>query len=106
MKTFKTIDLAFEDIPEGVTFNHEIIYYIERPLTLDEWIALDEAQSDAFEKVGISMEDVLGIAGPIPFPEAYEEMRFGKADEELEDEETIPLSEVLEDMRKEDRDDS
>jgi hypothetical protein len=33
-------------------------------------------------------------------------MRFGKADEELEDEETIPLSEVLEDMRKEDRDDS
>jgi len=68
MKRFKTIEMAFDSLEEGKTFNHEITWYIDRPLTWEEWIALDDAQGEAFEKVGISLDDVVGIAGPIPFP--------------------------------------
>jgi hypothetical protein len=67
VKKFKTLHDAVDDIPEGRGVYHEIIWYIERQLTLDEWIALDDAQGEAFEKVGISLDDVIGIAGPIPF---------------------------------------
>lgn len=66
MKSFKTLHLAVESIPESDDIYHQITWYIKRPLTFDEWIALDDAQGEAFQNVGISLDDILGVAGPIP----------------------------------------
>jgi len=66
------MQLAFEEVPNGEAY-HEITWYINRQMTFEEWVALDDAQADAFEAVGVSMEDVVGIAGPIPFPDREEE---------------------------------
>lgn len=71
MRKFKTIQSAFDDLEEG-KYYHQITWYIERQLTLAEWIALDDAQGEAFEAVGISLDEVVGIAGPIPFGEPDE----------------------------------
>ena len=68
MRTFKTFDRAIEDIEDG-SIEHQITWYIERRLTLDEWIALDDAMDFAFEAAGVSLDDVIGVAGPIPFDE-------------------------------------
>jgi hypothetical protein len=67
---YKTIDAALEAEPglrpkDGL-FHHELIYYIDCPLTLDQWIELDNKMSDVFDDMGIG-EDVMGFAGPIPF---------------------------------------
>lgn len=68
-KHFKTLDACFEDWPEDRTVAHEFIWYVENQLTWEQWIALDDAMEEAFEKAGIPLDDVVGTAGPIPFPE-------------------------------------
>jgi|SRR3970040_274571 len=44
---------------------HEIKWWILRPLNMDEWIALDDAESEVLGK--ILGDDFMGTAGPIPF---------------------------------------
>jgi hypothetical protein len=71
MKTFNTYsDAEGELIVDGDKVHHSITYYIQRTLTLDEWIALDNAMDEAFAKVfGDKFDDYFGLAGPIPFDE-------------------------------------
>lgn len=67
MRTFKTWDMAVDEVlPEQ---EHQIIYYISERLSLEQWIALDEAMDEAFEAAGIDGDKVTGIAGPIPIPQ-------------------------------------
>lgn len=51
---------------------HEVTWWITRPLTLGQWSALDDAETEAFKKVGIE-NNVVGTAGPIPFGEEWAE---------------------------------
>jgi hypothetical protein len=49
---------------------HEITWYLEKRLTLDEWAKLDDLQGQIFEDMDIPF---WGIAGPIPFNEDEDE---------------------------------
>jgi len=63
---FKTMEAVFETWDEERSFNHEFIWYVSVPLTLEQWIQLDDSMGEAFEAAGISLDDVVGVAGPIP----------------------------------------
>jgi hypothetical protein len=47
--------------------HHEFTYWVGCRMTMDEWIALDNALDEAFESVLGPDADVTGVAGPIPF---------------------------------------
>lgn len=65
MKNFKTIDAAYANVESG-KYAHSITWFINGEMTFQQWVDLDSAMCDAFESVGINMERVYGIAGPIP----------------------------------------
>lgn len=44
--------------------HHEITWWIEEPLTMEQWIELDNRQCEVFAEMGI--EKYTGVAGPIP----------------------------------------
>lgn len=84
MRKFKTFQAAVDEVTsDREEVNHEIIWYIEKRLTLQQWSDLDSAMVEAFEKVGIDMDGVIGIAGPIPFDDDDEQAAL-EADAELE----------------------
>lgn len=64
---FKTFQAAVDELmstrPEVC---HEFIYYVEQPMTLTQWVALDDAMSQAFAAAGIDDDKVIGLCGPIP----------------------------------------
>ncbi len=43
---------------------HEITWWIEQELTIEQWSELDQKQCDVFESMGITKYS--GVAGPIP----------------------------------------
>lgn len=60
-KSFHEVE-EHDDLPKDAY--HEITWWIERELTLDEWIKLDDQMSQILEDmVG---DKFMGIAGPIP----------------------------------------
>lgn len=76
-KTFRDLFEAWgEDSPE--LFDHEFIWYVSGRLTMEQWIQLDVEMGDAFERAGISLDDVVGVAGPIPYEEKEEEESDGE----------------------------
>jgi hypothetical protein len=76
-RVYKTLEAYFEEWPEDKTCNHEFIWYVTPRLTMEQWIKLDDEMGDAFERAGISLEDVVGVAGPIPFEEGVAEKLEG-----------------------------
>lgn len=44
---------------------HEVNWWIMRPMTIEEWIALDEAESKTLAKI-VGGDKFMGTAGPIP----------------------------------------
>lgn len=44
---------------------HEVRWFILRPLSFDEWSALDDAESDVLSRI-VGDDKFSGIAGPIP----------------------------------------
>lgn len=46
------------------TIYHEITWWIEEPLTIEQWSELDDLQCEVFKKMGI--EKYSGVAGPVP----------------------------------------
>ena len=50
---------------------HEINWWITRPMTLDEWSELDDAECKAITSV--IGDNFMGTAGPIPFTNKEEE---------------------------------
>lgn len=84
---FKTFHEAAEKLHPNADVYHEITWWISRPMTLAEWIVLDDAMCDAFEKAGLE-DEYMGVAGPIPFdvdgkthPEAMEEQENERTEE-------------------------
>jgi len=75
VRKFKTLEAYFEtwDAEKKEDMFHEFIWYVGIPLTMEQWIVLDAAMGNAFEAAGISQDDVVGIAGPIPFDMVDEE---------------------------------
>jgi hypothetical protein len=71
MKTWDDINPELEERFRKDPPAHEIVWYIQKPLTLDQWIELDDKMWEVFEETGIGDETV-GFAGPIPFPEGEE----------------------------------
>lgn len=47
---------------------HEIVWWITRRLTMDEWSKLDDAESEVLSKIA-GDDNFIGTAGPIPFDE-------------------------------------
>lgn len=45
--------------------HHEITWWITRPLTIDEWIELDDEESNVLSRI-VGNEHFMGTAGPIP----------------------------------------
>lgn len=68
---FKSWDSVNEDAESKSAF-HQIIWYIDKPLTLEQWSELDYKMSDVLEEV-LGEDCFWGYAGPIPFNEWYEE---------------------------------
>lgn len=68
---FKSWDSVNEDAEKKSAF-HQILWYIEKPLTLQQWSDLDDKMSDALEEV-LGDDHYWGYAGPIPFDDWYEE---------------------------------
>lgn len=65
-KQFETFDAVIAELSTRVeSVAHEIVYYIEKPVTLDQWAALDQGMSEVFDRV-LGEASVIGIAGPIP----------------------------------------
>ena len=63
MTRFKTFDEVAEAEPlDGV--NHQIVWWIEREMTLEEWSRLDDLMSEALHAV--VGDNFSGYAGPIP----------------------------------------
>lgn len=71
-KQFRTMEAVFEAWDDDRRFDHEFIWYVSVPLTLEQWLVLDDAMGEAFEAAGISLDDVVGVAGPIPVEESDE----------------------------------
>lgn len=68
MVTFKTFEEVEEKHHPSDNVYHEIVWWIQRQMTLDEWINLDQYMEEAFEKAGLA-DNYMGFAGPIPYPE-------------------------------------
>ena len=67
MTRFKTFDEAATKGHPSDDIHHEITWWITRPMTLDEWIKLDDEMNKAFAVTfGESFDGYMGIAGPIP----------------------------------------
>ena len=45
---------------------HEVIWWITKQMTMDEWVKLDDAESEAISKI-VGEDNFMGTAGPIPF---------------------------------------
>jgi len=75
MKKFRTLEAYFEEweAKGREDMYHEFIWYVNVPLTFEQWMKLDDAMGDAFEAAGINLDEVVGVAGPIPFPPKDEE---------------------------------
>lgn len=66
MTRFKSFhEVAGAKHPSGIY--HEITWFIERELTLDEWAELDDKMSDVLHDI-VGDDAYFGIAGPIPLP--------------------------------------
>jgi len=65
MVAWKTFEEVYEKAHPSDDIYHEIVWWIQRQMTLDEWIKLDEAMTEAFQKAGLS-DEFIGFAGPIP----------------------------------------
>ena len=46
---------------------HEIKYWIGQRVTFEQWVALDDAFDEVFDRILGPDADVSGVAGPIPF---------------------------------------
>ena len=64
MTRFKTFDEAAEKLHPSKKIYHEITWWIEKKLTIDEWIKLDDEMSKILED--IVGDKFMGVAGPIP----------------------------------------
>lgn len=52
------------DDPRAIA--HEIVYWLPSRLTMEQWIALDDAFEAALASVLDDTDGVRGVAGPIP----------------------------------------
>lgn len=66
MARFKTFN-EFAETLDDREFHHEVTYWIDQLMTMDQWIKLDNLMSDALVEVFGENHDIVGVAGPIPF---------------------------------------
>lgn len=64
---------------------HEITWWISRPLNIDEWTELDNAESEVLSRI-VGDGNYSGTAGPIPFAEKEPDDKKGIKDYDYETE--------------------
>ena len=64
MTTYKSFEEVVEKHSKDEEIHHEILWWITRKMTLEEWQELDDKMSQVlYDIVG---DDFAGYAGPIP----------------------------------------
>lgn len=61
---------SWEDVEETLgerEFDHQITYYVDGRMTMEQWCKLDDLMSDALVEVLGEDHGAIGFAGPIPF---------------------------------------